>query len=208
MFVVLVTPPIVRPGRLLRSSTVGRARRTFARSLASAVADGKLGAVPASYESRLFTITPTKAGYETRVMPGGDQKIGLNMVLVGAFGLVGGLFLPGILRILVVALALIVLVLGTAALVQAARAKTRSLTTLDRSAGTITQSGTVVPIAEVTGIGLIQVRGFRVVGVHRSSGKPLWLSSAAKMPRLPELESAVKSMAADLGVPYLDSPSA
>ena len=83
-----------------------------------------------------------------------------------------------------------------------------ALTTLDRSAGTITQSGTVVPIAEVTGIGLIQVRGFRVVGVHRSSGKPLWLSSAAKMPRLPELETAVKSMAMDLGVPYLEVPAA
>ncbi len=171
------------------------------------MADGKLEVVPASYESRLFTITPTKTGYETRVMPGGDQKIGLNMVLVGAFGLIGGLFLPGILRIIVVALALIVLVLGTAALVQAARAKTRALTTLDRSAGTITQSGTVVAIGEVTGIGLIQVRGFRVVGVHRTSGKPLWLSSAAKMPRIPELETAVKSMAADLGVPYLEAPS-
>ena len=164
--------------------------------------------MPASYESRLFTITPTKTGYETRVMPGGDQKIGLYMVLVGAFGLVGGLFLPGILSVIVVALAVIVLVLGTAALVQAARAKTRALTTLDRSAGTITQSGTVVPIAEVTGIGLIQVRGFRVVGVHRSSGKPLWLSSEAKMPRLPELETAVKSMAMDLGVPYLEVPAA
>lgn len=163
--------------------------------------------MPASYESRLFTITPTKTGYETRVLPGGDQKIGLNMVLVGAFGVIGGLFLPGILRIIVVVLAVIVLVLGTAALVQSGRAKTRALTTFDRSAATITQSGTVVPIAEVTGIGLIQVRGFRVVGVHRTSGKPLWLSSAAKMPRLPELESAVKSMAADLGVAYVETPS-
>ena len=171
------------------------------------MAGGKLGAVPASYESRLFTITPTKTGYETRVLPGGDQRIGLNMVLVGAFGVIGGLFLPGILRIIVVALAVIVLVLGTAALVQSGRAKTRALTTLDRSAATITQSGVVVPLGEVTGIGLIQVRGFRVVGVHRTSGKPLWLSSAAKMPRLPELESAVKSMAADMGVPYLEAPS-
>ena len=163
--------------------------------------------MPASYESRLFTITPTKTGYETRVLPGGDQKIGLNMVLVGAFGAIGGLFLPGILLIIVVALAAIVLVLGTAALVQSGRAKTRALTTLDRSAATITQSGTVVPIAEVAGIGLIQVRGFRVVGVHHTSGKPLWLSSAAKMPRLPELEFAVKSMAADLGVAYVETSS-
>lgn len=163
--------------------------------------------MPASYESRLFTVTPTKTGYETRVMPGGDQKIGLYMVVIGAFGLVGGLFLPTVLLVVVVALSLIVLTLGVAALIQSARAKTRALTVLDRTTGTITQSGTVVPIGEVTGIGLIQVRGFRVVGVHRNSGKPLWLSSAAKMPRLPELENAVHAMARDLGVPYLDVPA-
>ncbi len=163
--------------------------------------------MPASYESRLFTITPTKTGYETRMMPGGDQKIGLYMLLVGVFGVVGGLFLPTVLRIIVVAFAVLVTMLGVAALIQAARAKTRALTTLDRTSGTITQSNVVVPVADVTGIGLIQVRGFRVVGVHRTSGKPLWLSSAAKLPRLPELETAVQAMARDLGVPYLDVPA-
>ena len=183
-------------------------RRGCARSLASSPVDGKLGVVPASYESRLFTVTPTKTGYETRVMPGGDQKIGLYMLVIGAFGMLGGLFLPTVPRIIVVALALIVLALGVAALIQAARAKTRALTVLDRTSGTITQSGTVVQVADVSGIGLIQVRGFRVVGVHRNSAKPLWLSSAAKMPRLPELENAVKAMARDLGVPYLDVPDA
>ena len=170
--------------------------------------DGKLDSVPASYESRLFTVTPTKTGYETRVMPGGDQKIGLYMVVIGAFGLVGGLFLPSVLGVIVVALSLIVLALGVAALIQSVRAKTRALTILDRTTGTITQSATVIQIADVTGIGLIQVRGFRVVGVHRNSGKPLWLSSAAKMPRLAELEKAVKAMAADVGVAYLDVPAA
>ncbi len=171
---------------------MGSTRRIDGRSLAFGVVDGKLGAVPASYESRLFTVKPTKTGYETRVMPGGDQRIGLYMVVIGAFGLVGGLFLPSVLLVIVVALSLIVLVLGVAALIQAARTKTRALTTLDRTTRTITQAGLVVPIAEVTGVGLIQVRGFRVVGVHRTTGKPLWLSSAAKMPRPPELETAVQ----------------
>ena len=158
--------------------------------------------MPASYDSRLFTITPTANGYETRMAPGGDRKIGLNMLLIGVFASVGGIFLSGVAQYLVVAVGVLLVVLGVAALIQSARSTSRALTILDRTAGTVTQGSTVVPVADVAGIGLVPIRSFRVVAVHRTGAKPLWLSSAAKLPRPDQLETAVQAMANAMGVPY------
>ena len=97
-------------------------------------------------------------------------------------------------------------VLGVVALIQSARSKGRALTTLNSSSQTITQGSSVVPIASVTGIGLIPIKSFLVVAVHRAEGKPLWLSSAAKMPRQHELEAAVEAMALAMSVPYVPLP--
>jgi hypothetical protein len=160
--------------------------------------------VPASYDSRLFTIAPTATGYETRMAPGGDQKIGLNMLIIGVFGAVIGLFLSNVVRAVVVGVGILLVVFGVAALIQSTRSKVRALTVLDRKAGTVTQGSTVLPVADITGIGLIPIRSFHVVAVHRREAKPLWLSSAAKMPRHDELNAAVAAMAKAMGVPHTE----
>ena len=164
--------------------------------------------VPARYESRLFTISPTATGYETRMAPGGDQKIGVYTLLVGVFGAVIGLFFSGLVRIAIVVIGVLLVLLGVAALIQSARSKVRALTTLDKNSRTITQGPTILPITGVSGIGLIAIKSFLVVGVHRTEGKPLWLSSAAKMPRQVELEAAVEAMAEVMSVPYVPLPEA
>ena len=160
--------------------------------------------MPASYDSRLLTITPTANGYETRASAGADQRIGIYTLLGGVIAVIVGLFLPTVLLAIVVALGVLFTLVGVSILVQAARAKPRELTVLNATAGTVTQGSTVVPRADISGIGLIPIRSFKVVAVHRTAGKPLWLSAAAKMPRQDELVAAVADMAAAMNVPHIE----
>ncbi len=139
--------------------------------------------------------------------PGGDQKIGLYTVCVGVLAIAVAWFFPTIVAIAITVVGGVLVIFGAAALIQSSKSKVRALSVLDKKSRTITQGSTVLPVANVTGIGLIPIRSFLVVGVHRTDGKPLWLSSAAKMPRQGELETAVEAMANALSVPYVPLPT-
>jgi uncharacterized protein YhhL (DUF1145 family) len=160
--------------------------------------------MPASYENRLFSVTPTASGYETTSSTGSNKSIGTKTMIFGAVLVALGIPFSGILRIILMVLGVLFILSGASVVVQAGKTKGRERTVFDTKARTVTQGATVLQGADITGIGLIPIRGFQVAAVHNANGKPLWLASPAKLPRNEQLVAAVQDLAQAMGVPYTE----